>query len=93
MVFCSIDALLTLIHLEYGGRELVPTMDWMLSISQEAFLGVKLLLTGLGAWFLAAHENFSLGRWSMRFVFFVYFFLMIYHLYLIFLRSSGPYFL
>ena len=88
MVFCAFDAGLTIIHIEHGGQELVPTMKWALSLSYEAFLYIKLGLTSMGAIFLAGHYNFNVGRICIRFVFFVYFFLMIYHIILVLMRNS-----
>jgi hypothetical protein len=62
-------------------------MRWALSVSDGTFLGLKLALTAFGAAYLAVHQNFPFGRWAMRFVFFVYFSLMIYHGYVVYLRG------
>ena len=86
VLLSAIDALLTLVHLHHGGDELIPTMRWALSVSQEAFLWIKLVVTAIGAGYLAAHYNFSVGRFCIRFVFFVYLFLMLYHAYIIWTR-------
>lgn len=90
MVLCSADAYLTLLHIESGGEELVPTMKWALSISSTTFLWLKLVLTGFGALYLAAHQNFPVARFCIRFVFFTYFMLMIYHGYVILVRERSP---
>ena len=82
----TIDAVLTLIHIHNGGDELVPTMRWALSVSQEMFLGIKLTVTSIGAVYLAAHYNFAVGRFCIRFVFVVYFCLMLYHAHILWMR-------
>jgi len=86
VVFCVIDAVLTLIHIERGGEELVPTMKWALDASHEAFVWIKLTLTGVGVAYLAVHQNFFVGKFCIRFVFFVYFFLMVYHAFIVVTR-------
>ncbi len=87
MILCAVDALLTLIHIDAGGEELVPTMRLALSVSNEFFVWSKISVTAIGAAYLAVHQNFFVGKFAMRFVFFVYFFLMLYHAYIVYLRG------
>ncbi len=86
MALCALDALLTLIHLQHGGKELVPTMRYALDLGQGIFVNTKMVLTGLGVFFLALHANFALARWAIGFVFLSYALLTGYHLLLVSLR-------
>jgi hypothetical protein len=87
IVLSSVDAMLTLLHLERGGEEWMPTMRWALSIDRGAFLGLKLAFTACGTVVLAAHQNFPAARFFIRVAFFAYLFLTAYHLALICLAS------
>jgi hypothetical protein len=59
---CSIlDAVLTLLFLERGGEEANPVMAFVLAYGITPFVGLKMALTGIGAWFLAAHQHFPLA--------------------------------
>ncbi len=55
------DALLTMLWLDEGGAEANPLMAWTLRGGYGAFLAVKLLITGVGVWLLAIHQNFRVG--------------------------------
>lgn len=79
----AIDAALTLVHIQLGGQELVPTMKWALDSSNQTFVFLKMCLTGCGAAFLAAHYNFGLSRFFSRAVLWGYIVLMLYHLTLV----------
>jgi hypothetical protein len=56
-----LDALCTLLFLQRGGHEANPLMAVVLSHGQTPFVGIKMALTCISAWFLAAHEYFPLA--------------------------------
>jgi hypothetical protein len=56
-----VDALCTLLFLQRGGREANPIMALMLSYGQTPFVGIKMALTGIGAWFLVAHYYYPMA--------------------------------
>jgi hypothetical protein len=56
-----LDALLTLVFIQHGGGEANPFMYFVLSHGQMPFMGIKMALTGLGAWFLVAHQYFPMA--------------------------------
>jgi hypothetical protein len=59
VLICSVlDAVLTLLFLERGGEEANPVMAFVLAYGTTPFVGLKMALTGIGAWFLAAHQYF-----------------------------------
>ena len=53
--------LLTLFFIQNGGGEANPFMSFVLSHGQTPFMGVKMASTGLGAWFLVAHQYFPMA--------------------------------
>jgi Domain of unknown function (DUF5658) len=53
-----LDALCTLLFLQSGGDEANPLMALVLSHGEMPFVGIKMALTGIGAWFLAVHQYF-----------------------------------
>jgi hypothetical protein len=57
----ALDALCTLLFIQHGGHEANPFMALLLSHGEAPFVGVKMALTGLGAWLLAAHQCFPLA--------------------------------
>jgi len=57
----GLDALLTLLFIQNGGGEANPLMCFVLSHGQTSFMGIKMGLTGLGAWFLVAHQYFPMA--------------------------------
>ena len=57
----ALDALCTLLFIQRGGHEANPFMVLLLSHGEVPFVGVKMALTGLGAWLLAAHQGFPLA--------------------------------
>jgi Domain of unknown function (DUF5658) len=73
------DAVLTLIHLENGGSEANPVMALLLRQSATSFVGVKMSLTGIATWLLAAHELFPLSFQALHGMAVVYGFLLIFH--------------
>jgi hypothetical protein len=56
-----LDAVLTLLFLERGGAEANPVMALVLAYGPAPFMGLKMALTGIGVWFLAAHQHFPLA--------------------------------
>jgi hypothetical protein len=57
----ALDALCTLLFIERGGHESNPFMALLLSYGETPFVGIKMALTGLGAWLLAVHQCFPLA--------------------------------
>lgn len=56
-----LDAFLTLLFIQDGGQEANPLMAVLINNGEAQFVGIKMTLTGLGAWFLAAHEYFAMA--------------------------------
>jgi hypothetical protein len=54
----GLDAILTLFFIQDGGGEANPFMSFVLTHGPTPFMGIKMALTGLGAWFLVAHQYF-----------------------------------
>jgi Domain of unknown function (DUF5658) len=78
-----VDAGLTLRYLEQGGREAHPVMALALTHGAALFMGLKMMLTGLGAWLLAAHQQFQLALCGLYGLAIGYEVLLCYHLLLI----------
>ena len=57
----ALDALCTLLFLQRGGQEANPLMAFVLGYGQTSFVGIKMALTGIGAWFLVAHYYFPMA--------------------------------
>jgi hypothetical protein len=57
----ALDALCTLLFLQRGGKEANPFMALVLSYGQMPFVGIKMALTGIGAWLLVAHYYFPMA--------------------------------
>jgi hypothetical protein len=74
-----VDAGLTLRQLAQGGSEANILMAWVLTKGDTLFLGLKLGMTGLGVWFLAAHQQFTLARYGLSGLALVYGVLLSYH--------------
>jgi hypothetical protein len=80
IVCCSVlDAWLTLCHLADGGREGNPVMALALTAGPSVFLSVKMALSSLGAWILAAHQQFPLGMCGLYGLTLGYGVLLVYH--------------
>jgi hypothetical protein len=56
-----LDALCTLLFIQSGGAEANPLMSLVLSHGETAFVGIKIALTGIGAWVLVAHQYFPMA--------------------------------
>ena len=56
-----LDALFTLVFIQNGGAEANPFMSFVLNLGQTPFMGIKMALTGLGAWLLVAHQYFPMA--------------------------------
>ncbi len=56
-----LDALCTLLFIQRGGQEANPFMALVLSYGPTSFVGIKMALTGIGAWLLAAHQYFPMA--------------------------------
>jgi len=56
-----LDAMLTLFFIQNGGREANPFMSFVLTLGPTPFMGIKIGLTGLGAWFLVTHQYFPMA--------------------------------
>lgn len=56
-----LDAILTLVFIQNGGAEANPFMSFLLNLGQTAFIGIKMALTGFGAWLLVAHQYFPMA--------------------------------
>jgi hypothetical protein len=76
--FFFADGFLTYFHLSNGAVEWNPLMNLALSVSLQCFYLVKCLLCALGAFFLAMHQNFAIGRLGLRVATAVYGVLVIY---------------
>src|SRR5262245_30762316 len=57
----ALDALCTLLFLQRGGQEANPFMALVLSFGQTPFVGLKMALTGIGAWLLVVHYYFPMA--------------------------------
>jgi len=82
VVSSALDAALTLLHLQNGGQEANPCMAFILVYGQAPFVSVKMALTGMGVWCLAAHQQFSLALRALHVLAGLYLALLGYHLFL-----------
>lgn len=79
VVASSVDAALTLLHVQAGGGELNPLMAAVLAHGVPFFVGVKTLGTAAGALFLALEERSRLARAALRSAAAVYALVLAYH--------------
>src|SRR5262245_29842437 len=56
-----LDALCTLLFIQRGGNEANPFMSIVLNHGETHFVVIKMALTGVGAWFLMAHQYFPMA--------------------------------
>ena len=59
VILSALDAAFTLLHIQRGGDEIVPTMRWAIEQGPSTFIHLKMALTGAGAILLAMHEHFG----------------------------------
>jgi Domain of unknown function (DUF5658) len=78
-----LDALLTLLHLEGGGCEANPLMYMALAYGPALFIALKLSITCVAAWFLAAHQQFPLAYRGLHGLALGYGVILAYHLALV----------
>jgi len=84
-----LDLLFTLVHLEAGGREANPVMEWFLDWGgTDAFSVAKFLFTVVGLLVLLVHARFDRVRSLLRFAFGVYGLLFVFHLYVMYVRIA-----
>jgi hypothetical protein len=81
LIFVSslLDALLTLRHLYHGGQEANPLLAMALTNSTLLFLQLKIGLSGVGVWWLAAHQQFPLAQRGLHGLALGYGVVLIYH--------------
>jgi Domain of unknown function (DUF5658) len=75
-----LDALLTLRYLAAGGGEANPLMHLAITHSQTLFLALKIGLTGVAVWVLAAHQQWPLAVRGLSGLAFGYGAVLVYHL-------------
>jgi Domain of unknown function (DUF5658) len=81
VLVCSVlDACFTILHVQHGGQETNPLMALTLAYGYTPFVGMKMVLTGAGAWFLAAHQQFPLALKALYGLPCLYLALLVYHL-------------
>ena len=71
------------VTLEDGGREANPLMHVALAHGTTLFIALKLSLTNVAAWFLAAHQQFPLAYRGLHGIALGYGMLLAYHLALV----------
>jgi|SoiMethySBSTD1v2_1073268.scaffolds.fasta_scaffold70493_1 formate hydrogenlyase subunit 3/multisubunit Na+/H+ antiporter MnhD subunit len=75
-----LDAFLTLGHLAHGGEEANPLLALALAHSPTLFLQLKIGLTGVGVWVLAAHQQLPLAARGLQGLALGYGTVLVYHL-------------
>ena len=81
VLVCSVlDAYFTILHIQDGGQEANPLMALTLSYGYTPFVSIKMVLTGAGAWVLAAHQQFPLALHALYSLTCLYLALLVYHL-------------
>jgi len=90
LVLSLLDMAFTLFHLNAGGTEANPVMDFALQVGGHfGFKVVKILTTVLGLLVLLVHVRFKRVRTLLTFAFVVYSALFLFHLYITWLRFSA----
>ena len=80
MLMCVVDALFTAYHVQVGGEEINPVMNWVLQQGAGAFVCVKLAITGLCLVPLAGwYERYRIARYGFWLIFIGYVILSMYH--------------
>jgi len=84
-----LDLIFTLIHLDAGGREANPVMDWFLQVGgTDAFSVAKFLFTVIGLLVLLVHAKFDRVKSLLTFAFTVYGLLFFFHIYVMYVRIA-----
>ena len=84
-----LDLIFTLVHLDAGGEEANPVMDWFLVWGgTDAFSVAKILFTVVGLLVLLVHVRFDRVKGLMGFAFGVYAALFVFHLYVMYVRIA-----
>jgi len=78
-----LDSFFTLLHVQGGGGELNPVMQWFLEMGPMPFLFWKSFLVGLSLVVLCVYKNFRGGRVGFSIAFCAYASLLGYHLTLV----------
>jgi hypothetical protein len=82
------DAFLTLYHVHLNNaEELNPIMDFFLGVGPQVFFNVKYILTALCLTVLCLHKNLPIVKYLLGLVFFIYFLIVLNHIYLFVLIS------
>jgi len=79
----TLDAILTLHHIERGAREMNPTMNFLLGLGTYEFFYVKYAFTCLAVLFLCIHKNFPRVREVLIVLILVYMCVIFWHIYLL----------
>lgn len=79
VVFSSLDAALTLLHVGVGGAELNPLMAAVLARGIGFFVTAKTFSTAAGVVFLASQERFPAARLALRSAAILYVLVLAYH--------------
>ena len=83
LVASALDAWLTLGHLQRGGGEANPVMAFVLTYGESPFVTVKMAITCVGAWLLAAHQYFPLAWQGLHAMAMIYLLLMGFYIFLL----------
>jgi hypothetical protein len=75
-----LDALLTLRYLQDGGGEANPLMYRALAYGPTVFVALKLSITGVAVWLLAAHQQWPLAMRGLYGLALAYGAVLVYHL-------------
>ena len=90
LVLSMLDMIFTIIHLNVGGVEANPVMEWVLSVGgQPMFIAVKIASTLIGLFVLLIHVRFTRVRPLLTFAFILYVGIFVFHIYLGHLRTTG----
>ena len=83
MFTSAVDAVLTLLHLQRGAEEAMPTMRWALTYGDMTFVAVKMTLTAIGAVVMSRWHDRRVSQAGLVGLLVGYLGLIIYHSYLI----------
>lgn len=83
MFMSAVDAILTLLHLQKGGEEVMPTMRWALTHGDMVFIALKMTLTAMGAIVISKWHDRIMSKVGLTGLLLGYVWLIIYHTYLV----------